>query len=105
MVREQLQQRFEALSGEGFRTLGVAYRDMGAASRITKDDESGMTFLGFLVLYDPLKPDIVKTISDLRQLGVSFKIITGDNPFVAAHAGQQVGLSHRRASPARIFTR
>ena len=94
LVREQLQQRFEGLSGEGFRTLGVAYRDIGAASRITKDDESGMTFLGFLVLYDPLNPDIVKTVSDLRQLGVSLKIITGDNQFVAAHAGQQVGLSH-----------
>ena len=52
------------------------------------------TFLGFLVLYDPLKPDIVKTVSDLQQLGVSLKIITGDNQFVAAHAGQQAGLSH-----------
>jgi Mg2+-importing ATPase len=93
-VREQLQQRFEGLSGEGFRTLGVAYRNIGSASRITKDDESGMTFLGFLVLYDPLKPDIVKTVGDLQQLGVSLKIITGDNQFVATHAGQQVGLSH-----------
>ncbi len=94
-VGEQLQQRFEALSGEGFRTLGVAYRDIGSASRITKDHEAGMTFLGFLVLYDPLKPDIVETVRDLQQLGVSLKIITGDNQFVAAHASQQVGLSHR----------
>jgi Mg2+-importing ATPase len=36
-VRGQLQQRFEALSGEGFRTLGVAYRDIGAISGISKD--------------------------------------------------------------------
>lgn len=50
-----------------------------------------MTFLGFLVLYDPLKPDIVQTIRDLQQLGISLKIITGDNQFVAAHASQQAG--------------
>jgi Mg2+-importing ATPase len=94
-VRDQLQRRFEALSGEGFRTLGVAYREAGAVSRITKDDEAGMTFLGFLVLHDPVKRDITKTILDLRQLGVCLKIITGDNQFVAAHVSEQVGLSPR----------
>jgi P-type Mg2+ transporter len=68
-----------------------SYRDVGASSGISKDNEAEMTFLGFLVLYDPLKPEIVKTIRDLQQLGISLKIITGDNQFVAAHASQQAG--------------
>ena len=92
-VREEIHHRFEQLSSQGLRTIGVAYRDIGSASQITKDHESGMTFLGFLVLFDPVKPGIVETIADLHRLGISLKIITGDNRLVAAHLSRQVGLS------------
>jgi len=73
--------------------LGIAYKNMGAESRISKENETGMTFSGFLVLFDPPKPDIVETITNLKSLGVALKIITGDNHFVAANVGQQMGLS------------
>jgi P-type Mg2+ transporter len=91
-VQEQIQRRFEELSGRGFRTLGIARRDVGSVSAITKDHEIDMTFLGFLVLFDPPKPGILETIRQLKQLGVSLKIITGDNRLVAANLSQQVGL-------------
>ncbi len=90
-VREQIQKHFEDFSGKGFRTLGIAYRDLGSESTITPDQEFNMTFLGFLVLFDPPKPDIVKTIGLLKGLGVSLKIITGDNRLVAANLSQQIG--------------
>jgi P-type Mg2+ transporter len=91
-IQDEVQSHFEEYSSQGFRTMGIAYRDVGSASRITKDHETGMTFLGFLVLFDPVKADIGETIADLKRLGVSLKIITGDNRLVAAHVGQQVGL-------------
>jgi Mg2+-importing ATPase len=91
-VQEEIQQRYEELSAQGFRTLGIATRDLGSAERITKDDEAGMTFLGFLVLYDPPKPGIVETLTYLRSLGVSLKIITGDNRLVSEHVSREVGL-------------
>ncbi len=93
-VRERIQQHFEECSNQGFRTLGVAYRTLGTGSVISKTDEAGMTFLGFLVLFDPPKPDIVKTIGSLKNLGVSLKIITGDNHLVAANVSQQMGISN-----------
>ena len=92
-VQEKIQQRYEELSAQGFRTLGIATRDLGSAERITKDDEAGMTFLGVLVLYDPPKPGIVETLTNLRSLGVSLKIITGDNRLVSEHLSREVGLS------------
>ena len=49
--------------------------------------------MGFLVLFDPPKPNIVATIASLKSLGVSLKIITGDNRLVAASVSQQMGLS------------
>jgi Mg2+-importing ATPase len=91
-IQDKAQTHFEEYSSQGYRTMGIAYRDVGSASDITKDHEAGMTFLGFLVLFDPVKSDIAETIADLRSLGVSLKIITGDNRLVAAHVGRQVGL-------------
>lgn len=91
-IQDQILERFKEISLRGFRTLGIAYRDMGSTSLITRDHEINMTFLGFLVFFDPIKSGIVETIRELRDLGISLKIITGDNPLVAANVGRQVGL-------------
>jgi P-type Mg2+ transporter len=44
-VRDRIEQHFGAFSSTGFRTLGVAYKNMGSESLINKDHEAGMTFL------------------------------------------------------------
>jgi len=92
-VRKQIQHHFEEFSGNGFRTLGIGYRVMGSDSSISRDHEVDMTFLGFLVFFDPPKPGVVESLRRLRNLGVSLKIITGDNSLVAANVSQQIGLS------------
>jgi P-type Mg2+ transporter len=89
---DQIRKNFEEFSKKGFRTLGVAYKNTGSDSRITKDYESGMTFSGFLLLFDPPKPNILETINGLKNLGVVLKVITGDNHLVAANISQQMGL-------------
>jgi Mg2+-importing ATPase len=95
-VQEKIQQHFEEFSNKGFRTLGVAYKKMGTESHISKDHEIGMTFSGFLVLFDPPKPNIIETITNLKNLGVSLKVITGDNHLVAANVSQQMGLKNTK---------
>jgi Mg2+-importing ATPase len=95
-LRQRISKHFEEWSHRGFRILGVASRDVGTASRISKDDEAGMTFLGLLVFHDPVKAGIVDTVSQLRHLGVALKIITGDNRLVAATLSQQVDFAHPR---------
>jgi Mg2+-importing ATPase len=90
--RAQIQQRFEAWSGRGFRVLGVAVRDVEPQSEYGRDDERDMTFLGFLLFFDPPKPGVLDVIADLARLGVRLKIITGDNRLVALHTAEAVGL-------------
>jgi Mg2+-importing ATPase len=90
-VEQRVQKRFEELSSQGFRVLGIAYKNIGSDKLITKDSEVSMTFLGFLVLFDPAKPKIAETISELKHLGISLKIVTGDNRLVASNISQQVG--------------
>ncbi|MDD5617203.1 MAG: magnesium-translocating P-type ATPase [Candidatus Methanoperedens sp.] len=92
-VREHIQKCFERHSSKGLRVLGVAYRDV-SETLITKDHEAAMTFSGFIVLFDPPKPGIADTINQLHHLGISLKVVTGDNKLVAANVSHQVGLSN-----------
>lgn len=91
-ARAQIEQRYRALSAEGYRTLGVAVCDIGSPGPIDRDSEHDMTFLGLLALADPPKRGIEATVTALAQLGVQLKVITGDNALVAARVGAQVGL-------------
>jgi Mg2+-importing ATPase len=65
---------------------------MGSVSVISKDNEAEMTFLGLLVFFDPPKPGITKTLKNLEALGISMKIITGDNRLVAENLSEHIGL-------------
>jgi Mg2+-importing ATPase len=100
-ARARIEAHYGALSTEGYRVLGVAYRDLGSAPDISREDEKEMTFLGFVVFFDPPKPGIVQTLQGLKDLGVSVKMITGDNPLVAASVGEQVGLGSAGIMTAR----
>ena len=92
-IQSQIQKHFEEFSGLGFRTLGISYRKLPKNQPINKNDEKDMTFLGFLTLFDPPKENINDTIADLKKLGVSLKIITGDNHLVAASISKKIGLA------------
>jgi Mg2+-importing ATPase len=95
-MKEQIQKHFEGFSNLGFRTLGIAYKNMSTGSPINKTDENDMVFLGFLTLFDPPKEHIIDTIAELKKLGVSLKIITGDNHLVAASLSKKMGLSDNK---------
>ena len=94
MVDDQIQARFQELSSQGFRVLGLAKKTV-LADVLQARDEKDMTFLGFLVFFDPLREGIIETVQDLGRLGISLKIITGDNRMVAASLSQQLGLGSR----------
>ena len=70
IVKKEIQHRFEELGDKGFRILGVCYRDIenghddydneisSMRPSITKAHEANMTFVGFLIFFDPVKPDV-----------------------------------------------
>jgi P-type Mg2+ transporter len=94
--RQKLHQQAEDLGSKGFRALGVAYRDFNQDS-FSKDDETNMTFLGYLALFDPPKAGIADTLKELQLLGITPKMITGDSKAVAMSIIQQVGLPQAKA--------
>lgn len=92
-VQTDLQQEFQKFGRQGLRVLGLACRDLGARPQAGKSDETEMVFVGFLAFRDPPKDDAARTLLRLREVGVSLKMITGDNRWVAAQVARDVGLS------------
>ncbi|MBL7187526.1 MAG: magnesium-translocating P-type ATPase [Phycisphaerae bacterium] len=92
-VSEQVLERFNGLSADGFRCLAVAYKRLDKQLSINIADEADMTFLGLITFFDPPKLGVADTIRHLKEIGVSLKVITGDNSQVAAYVGGQLGLS------------
>lgn len=90
--RKRLRDYFEEKGSQGFRVLGVATRHVPAKPDYNHDDESDLTFAGFLLFFDPLKPGAAQTAHDLAARGIQLKIITGDNRHVAAHVAASMGL-------------
>ena len=107
-VKQQILDRYTELSNSGFRLLGVCYRNIvhnkqdnnnsniHLSFSITKDDEINMTFLGFLVFVDPIKDDVIESIHNLKKMGISLKIISGDNRNVAIYVAREIGLQSPR---------
>ncbi len=93
--KDQINQRFAAWSGQGYRVLGLAMKTVPQEENYSRTDEQDLTFMGFLLFFDPPKPGIQKTIANLAKRGVQLKIITGDNRLVAAHVAEIVGLDAR----------
>ncbi|MCC6471663.1 MAG: magnesium-translocating P-type ATPase [Alphaproteobacteria bacterium] len=91
----ELEAYFRARSEEGYRVLAVATRLVPAKDRYGHDDEAAMSFAGFLLFYDPPKPDAPRIIRDLADLGVATKVISGDNRYVTAHLANAIGLDPR----------
>ena len=90
--RERIDQQWRKFSSQGCRVLGVACRECDLPA-IKRESETGMTFLGFIVLSDPPKVGIQSSLRELEQLGIRLKIVTGDNVLIASHLAREVGLN------------
>ncbi len=73
-------QTFLKFCEEGYWVLALAYRKGEDILQLQHADESQMTFLGFLLFFDPLKQ---KKPSEhrfpIRKWDSTLKVITGDN--------------------------
>lgn len=90
--KARLEQLYEKYSKQGFRVLGLAEKRVARRAEYTSADETDMTFCGLLLFFDPPKAEVTAAINQLREMGVSLKIVTGDNRYVAAHIAEKVNL-------------
>ena len=92
-ARTTIDQLFEGLGRQGFRVLGIAWRDVPMEHpHAVVTDETGLVFAGFCAFLDPPKASAALALSALRDSGVLVKIVTGDNELVTRHVCTELGV-------------
>jgi len=92
-MREIVLKKSRQLNAEGLRVLLVAVKEYDERPlTYTKADESDMILTGFIGFLDPAKPSAGLAISALHKLGVSIKVLTGDNEIVTKKICKDVGI-------------
>ena len=93
LIKNDLLEEYEELSRDGYRVLGIAYREFSRdKTTFSVADESDLILLGYIAFLDPPKGSAEKAISTLREAGVITKILTGDNALVTRKICKDVGL-------------
>jgi Mg2+-importing ATPase len=92
----QARQTYEKLSAQGNRVLGVAYARVPQQAKYSKEDEKGLVLAGFVAFSDPILPDTVEAVAEMKRDGVQVKILTGDNDLVARRVCGEVGIEGDR---------
>lgn len=74
----------QELNEDGLRVLAIAYKEIpnGVHREYHVQDETELTFLGYLAFLDPPKQSATKALASLKEYNVQVKILTGDNELV-----------------------
>ena len=85
--------RASALNEQGMRVLAIAQKRLAEGAEVSAADEAEMVLIGYLAFLDPPKETTAAAVARLHGLGVSVKILTGDNEKVTACICRKVGLA------------
>nr|WP_297429619.1 magnesium-translocating P-type ATPase [uncultured Actinotalea sp.] len=93
-VRAEVEALFARLAGEGLRVIAVATRELPGVTAVIAGDERDLRLEGLLTFTDPPKEGVAGTLTTLAGLGISVRVVTGDNAVAARVLAQRVGLPH-----------
>ncbi len=102
--RRKLDNNYNKLTSKGLRVIGVAIRHFKNPANSIKNTclakgegvkwekiDNNLTFIGFIAIKDPLRPEVKETIKICRQAGIRPIIITGDHQLTAKAVAIEVG--------------
>ena len=92
---EIVEQKAKEYAVQGMQVIAIASkREYRGVNVFNVSDEANMTFIGFVAFLDPAKKDVKSTLKKLKNIGITTKILTGDNPYAANNICNLVGLEN-----------
>ncbi len=81
-AKSAVEKAVNEFASKGYRSLGVA----------RADEEGKWQIVGVLPMFDPPREQAKATIASARQMGVSVKMVTGDQMAIAKETAKQLGM-------------
>ncbi|KAJ0394872.1 hypothetical protein P43SY_003276 [Pythium insidiosum] len=83
-----------AYSYQGYYVVALASKTYPVTSDVPAREamECRLTFLGFVLFLNKIKPESPYVITTLEDAGVDVRIITGDNAFTAIHVARKLNM-------------
>ena len=102
---DSIKTRISEYSKAGYRVLAIAYRPIEKRASYSADDEKELVLQGFLSFTDPPKKDARQAIDKLMEMGVSSKIVTGDNELVSVKICEDINVPVKKVVTGANMTR
>jgi len=89
----KLTQYVDQLASDGFRVLGIAYKELKLVPGQLEDELIHLSFIGMVGMIDPLRHDVIEAVSACKAAKIKVAMITGDHPKTAMALAQQAGIA------------
>jgi Ca2+-transporting ATPase len=100
-----LEMKANTLATGGFRVLAIAAGSVDLGGReltaFGPDALTGLVFLGFIGMIDPLRPEAKASILACQAAGIQVAMVTGDHPVTALAISRELGFADR---PEQVVT-
>ena len=91
-----VEEKAKEFASQGMQVISLASkREYRGVNVFSVEDEKDMTFIGFVAFLDPPKKDVKATLTRLKKIGITTKILTGDNPYATSNICNLVGIDNK----------
>ena len=94
VVKKEYLKESNRYADDALRVLSAAYKEYKEEPKdySPEEIEKGMTFIGFVGMIDPCRPEVFAAIDNCRSAGIRPIMITGDHIDTAAAIGKNLGI-------------
>jgi len=92
--RKEIAKENDALTSKGYRTLALAYRELGGAKMREVDVEEDLVFVGIVGMMDSPREEAKGALALCRSAGIRVIMITGDHPLTAKVIAEELGIGN-----------
>lgn len=93
-IKQEVRRKNKEFADKALRLLGAAYReyDQVPENFDAENLEKDLTFIGFVGMIDPCRPEVYDAIKECRKAGIRPVMITGDHIDTAVAIGKDLGI-------------
>jgi len=89
-----LEEQNESLASRGYRVIAIANGKVEKKKSYRESDIKDLVFMGMVGFIDPIRKEVVASISECKSAGIKVLMITGDHPLTAFSIAKELDLTN-----------